>query len=808
MAEQSVTVALDEKRKRLAVIEKLLPALHDKPTDLNAQRDKAGKEDIESIDGKIASTTEQINKNTAAKGELIAGIESLQRIVGSGGVMIKVQSADGELVEIPLEAARRSNVVKGILEAASDQTQISLHVDAHLLNMVFHKYCGHYGGREIPAIKQPLQSTDHIGEVLLVEREVLGTADRQELYQVMKAADFLDLQSLLQLTYAAYACHIRDMSPQEIKDTFEPLAARMGADLEADSDSECESESESVEGDSSGEEGRDENGDGEGDENAAVAMSTPTATALGDADDDEWSESDEDDSEWCASDDDGDSDLSSGSSLDSDPDRQFGEFKTEDVPHLCGIFPYLPMWCVRALPEELVEAVTPHYRHVLIDTSEFKEDMLILADLAATREWGSRLTNLTTLTVRHRSVSDSPSTVAPPPTFYESLKCLLAGHVEGRKKMIDTMRREATGSGRGPPSAELLPHGSLTTILTSIDGYVPPSGRPTGPSRPLPCLHALTSIINLPPGAIGLGDCFQLPALESLTLASDDLRLLQTAVMKFYRHSARTPTHLPGEATPEEKTAMFRALAAHWPGEGGQSGRLLKFSRLASIGTVRLERGPLESRDAILELRDVLARYGCVASLEHLSIGLPGDSIVDATWLPVFSALESFHSALCRPAVSVQITHFSNARGLIIDLGSLLPSMQRHSSYATPFVMECVQKTACLATDLDWTIAAADLVQPPAYDAAIRDFVAGLLFQCACRVTVCNADGLAPPADAQGCNASILANLSRDCFPHSDYKLTLSSRLGCRIACQLASRLKCTELICRGVTVGQALQVI
>ncbi|CEM34187.1 unnamed protein product [Vitrella brassicaformis CCMP3155] len=123
--------------------------------------------------------------------------------------MIKVQSADGELVEIPLEAARRSNVVKGILEGASDESQITLPIDAHLLNMVFHKYCGHYAGREIPVIKPPLQSTDHIGEVLLLEREVLGTADRQELYQVMKAADCLDLQSLLQLTYAAMACHIR-----------------------------------------------------------------------------------------------------------------------------------------------------------------------------------------------------------------------------------------------------------------------------------------------------------------------------------------------------------------------------------------------------------------------------------------------------------------------------------------------------------------------------------------------------------------------------------------------------------------------
>ena len=99
--------------------------------------------------------------------------------------MIKVKSADGELVEIHPEAARRSNVVKDILEgeqnqrnealeastflcaaaAPSDQSQIPLPIAAHLLKMVFHKYCGHYAGREIPAIKQPLEAAHHIGEV-------------------------------------------------------------------------------------------------------------------------------------------------------------------------------------------------------------------------------------------------------------------------------------------------------------------------------------------------------------------------------------------------------------------------------------------------------------------------------------------------------------------------------------------------------------------------------------------------------------------------------------------------------------------
>ncbi|CEM28265.1 unnamed protein product [Vitrella brassicaformis CCMP3155] len=134
--------------------------------------------------------------------------------------------------------------------------------------------------------------------------------------------------------------------------------------------------------------------------------------------------------------------------------------------------------------------------------------------------------------------------------------------------------------------------------------------------------------------------------------------------------------------------------------------------------------------------------------------------------------------------------------------------MQRHSPYATPFVMEFVQKTASLANDLYWTIAPASLDQPPVYDAAFKDFVSRLSFKSfVVRVTVCNADVLLPPADAQECDASILANLPNR-FPVVFGKLTLSSRLGCQLACQLASRLNCNELVCRGVTAGQALQVI
>ncbi|CEL92573.1 unnamed protein product [Vitrella brassicaformis CCMP3155] len=78
VARRDASQALDEKLKRVAVIDKLLPTLHTKLNDLEAQRDKAADADIDSIDNQITSLTEQINKKTAAKTTLLEEIAVLQ----------------------------------------------------------------------------------------------------------------------------------------------------------------------------------------------------------------------------------------------------------------------------------------------------------------------------------------------------------------------------------------------------------------------------------------------------------------------------------------------------------------------------------------------------------------------------------------------------------------------------------------------------------------------------------------------------------------------------------------------------------
>ncbi|CEM14731.1 unnamed protein product [Vitrella brassicaformis CCMP3155] len=73
--------ALQEKQKRLAVIENLLSTLQTKVSDLRAQKAAASKADKKDIDRQITSLTEQINRNNAAKGTLLKEIEPLQRAI-------------------------------------------------------------------------------------------------------------------------------------------------------------------------------------------------------------------------------------------------------------------------------------------------------------------------------------------------------------------------------------------------------------------------------------------------------------------------------------------------------------------------------------------------------------------------------------------------------------------------------------------------------------------------------------------------------------------------------------------------------
>ncbi|CEL94317.1 unnamed protein product [Vitrella brassicaformis CCMP3155] len=82
--------ALFEKQKRLQVIENLLATLQTKLDDLEAQvqtdkaaLSKAGRKGIDtnSLDNRIATLAEQINKNTAARAEVLREIDELQRMV-------------------------------------------------------------------------------------------------------------------------------------------------------------------------------------------------------------------------------------------------------------------------------------------------------------------------------------------------------------------------------------------------------------------------------------------------------------------------------------------------------------------------------------------------------------------------------------------------------------------------------------------------------------------------------------------------------------------------------------------------------
>ncbi|CEM17716.1 unnamed protein product [Vitrella brassicaformis CCMP3155] len=448
------------------------------------------------------------------------------------------------------------------------------------------------------------------------------------------------------------------------------------------------------------------------------------------------------------------------------------------------------MWCVRALPEELVAAVTPHYRHVVIDTSAgeaFLRDKLEISEREA-MQWGRRLTNLTTLTVRRDRRSRR----------FDDLNSLLQGHVEGRREMIETKRRDAEESGRDPASSALLPDGSLTTI----NGYFPCEG---GQRGPLPHIHALTSIVNLPSDAIGLADCFEMPSLETLTLVPEDLSgfVGSADVIRFFQHSTRRPTHLPGLDTPQEKAALFKSFAANWRGDGGENGRL--FARLASIGSLDLKSDPLETENAMVELKDVSHLAGVFD--KDCSGAQGGDSPLalqrrDSRELTVSGG--TVEPRNLRTEGRLQTLAFSKQKLLQLSRMPSLESLTFAPGYlsesSSAGVMHFFRHSTRTPTHLP------GLAAPQEKAALFTSFAAkwsgdgvedGQPFARLASIGTLMLEG--DPGLIWSAFVALKVN---------QMQLTLSSRLGCRIACQLASKLKCADLICRGVTASQALRVL
>ena len=132
---------------------------------------------------------------------------------------ITLVSSDGEKMKISAKAAQRSNLVKGIIEDYPDDAEVPLtNVKSGVLKKV-KEYLDHYADGDIREIERPLISANYQECVDPWDYEYINL-DLDTVFEIILAANYMDIKPLLELASSKIASVIKGKSPEEIRKTF------------------------------------------------------------------------------------------------------------------------------------------------------------------------------------------------------------------------------------------------------------------------------------------------------------------------------------------------------------------------------------------------------------------------------------------------------------------------------------------------------------------------------------------------------------------------------------------------------------
>jgi len=136
------------------------------------------------------------------------------------GENVKLKSSQGDVFVVEREVAVMSNLLKNMIEDSGPDEEIPLpNVKSTILQKVI-DYCKHHRDEPPEEIQKPLKShvltecgvTDWDNTFVTIEQEVL--------FELILAANYLDIKCLLDLTCAKVASLIKGKTPEEIRQQF------------------------------------------------------------------------------------------------------------------------------------------------------------------------------------------------------------------------------------------------------------------------------------------------------------------------------------------------------------------------------------------------------------------------------------------------------------------------------------------------------------------------------------------------------------------------------------------------------------
>jgi S-phase kinase-associated protein 1 len=131
---------------------------------------------------------------------------------------VKLQSVDEQEFEVPIEVAKMSETVKHMIEDIGSDAAIPLpNVTGTILKKVI-EYCTYHLEHPVPAAdeKKDFQRTD---DIIPWDQEFCKV-EQATLFELILAANYMDIRPLLDLTCKTVANMIKGKTPEEIRKTF------------------------------------------------------------------------------------------------------------------------------------------------------------------------------------------------------------------------------------------------------------------------------------------------------------------------------------------------------------------------------------------------------------------------------------------------------------------------------------------------------------------------------------------------------------------------------------------------------------
>eukprot|EP00543_Licmophora_paradoxa_P014650 CAMPEP_0202457926 /NCGR_PEP_ID=MMETSP1360-20130828/17721_1 /ASSEMBLY_ACC=CAM_ASM_000848 /TAXON_ID=515479 /ORGANISM="Licmophora paradoxa, Strain CCMP2313" /LENGTH=167 /DNA_ID=CAMNT_0049078155 /DNA_START=27 /DNA_END=530 /DNA_ORIENTATION=+ len=135
---------------------------------------------------------------------------------------VNLVSKEGDSFEVPVVVAKMSELVKSMMDEDADDedvTEIPLpNVKAAVLQKVI-EFCEHHKKEPMTEIEKPLKS-QNMADVVQKWFADYVDVEQAVLFELILAANYMDIKALLDLTCATVAAMIKGKTPEEIRTTF------------------------------------------------------------------------------------------------------------------------------------------------------------------------------------------------------------------------------------------------------------------------------------------------------------------------------------------------------------------------------------------------------------------------------------------------------------------------------------------------------------------------------------------------------------------------------------------------------------